>query len=637
MVREESALPLSRRKGVRPVSLASFEGGASLENGGVGMDVLGRPSSSINHARGSAFGLPRRETPPSHVLSSPPYNFRDARGYNPLIHPGVARVGLCEGDFLSHPSPFFKDVYCPQENVREEAYNRPLTLEPFAQEVNIQNGGSDEGCEMRLPGALGSKIRPERCVLQYLTGRPRYEVLRLRPGEAHFHLRSPPIRTCHSPLGIHKGYKAYQKVAKTPGYSDLVISGRFPNPSQFLQGGSRSHIYCDRSAAEARFGNKLGKVFPSPGEEIGIPGGHSRPRGNDFWASRSKDFEGFVSGDFSREPLPAEVRTGESHRVHKLCSKFSPFRQAFIKANTKVGEYPLVPTVTDPAGPCRRGAKRGFASMGKRDIPSFEGANKTSSTIHDLDDRCIRQGLGGYSAPTQDSRRVEPISGGKFHQLERVEGNSLFASTFPPIPPRKMFKPSGRQHVSPVLHQAPGNLGFRPLMGSFEGNSGVCSGTRNLVSPKTFEGSSQRPCGQGFSSLSNSHGMVFGQEDLSRALQRVGVPRDRHVCHQREHPVANIRVPMPRQIGLGGGCVYIRLERVGVTLLVSSTSAPGGNNPSLEGFQWGRVPDCTLLALAAMVPSSVREVPDQVPTSGGLPPITRDYPRDRTMVNLSDF
>ena len=86
---------------------------------------------------------------------------------------------------------------------------------------------------------------------------------------------------------------------------------------------------------------------------------------------------------------------------------------------------------------------------------------------------------------------------------------------------------------------------------------------------------------------------------------------------------------MPRQIGLGGGCVYIRLERVGVTLLVSSTSAPGGNNPSLEGFQWGRVPDSTLLALAAMVPSSVREVPDQVPTSAGIPPIAGNYPRDR--------
>ena len=194
------------------MSLASFEGGASLGNCRVGVEFLGRPSRNINHARGSAFRLCRRETPPPHVLSSPPYNFRDTRRYNSLVHSGVARFGLCKGDFLSHPSPFFKDVYSPQGNFRETSHFRPLPLKPFAKEEIIQNGRSDEGCEMCFSGSLGSEARPQRCILQHLAERSRFEIPRFRPGKEHFTLPSPSIQTLIDPLGIHKAQWAERLV-----------------------------------------------------------------------------------------------------------------------------------------------------------------------------------------------------------------------------------------------------------------------------------------------------------------------------------------------------------------------------------------------------------------------------------------
>ena len=135
-------------------------------------------------------------------------------------------------------------------------------------------------------GSLGSEARPQRCILQHLAERSGFEIPRFRPGKSHFHLPSPSIRTLHGPLGIHKGYEAYQEETKASGYSDLVVSRRFPNPSFLLQGGSGAHSYCNRSASEARFGNKLGKVFPSPNEEIGVLVDHSRPGKHDLWASR---------------------------------------------------------------------------------------------------------------------------------------------------------------------------------------------------------------------------------------------------------------------------------------------------------------------------------------------------------------
>ena len=569
----------------------------------------------------------RCPAPTSGYLSETSGHFRLPGESDLGLHSGLDSRWLCPGVFPSHSSTLFQDVFRSKGSYGPEAHNRSFGLKQAAQESQLQDGRPREGGKVSIPWVVGSQVGSEGCLPSFTPRLGSGKILRLCPGEEDLRFSGPPFWSFPCSMALHQSPKARKKGFTSFGDSDYLLSRRLPDFSQVSAGSVGARQDSHWAPTETGFPNKLEEVSSGPPTALGVSGGHSQSRRDDFFPPTGEGRASSFSRTILGKSLPKEIGVGIPCGFPQLHSGLPSLGKAMDEASTGVDEFSLISSRSSGVDSHGLRAQGGSPSLGRQGLPGVLRSDATGLPFSGPDDRRLHVGLGRGCCSSPGLRFLGSSSEGQVHQLVGVEGNPPVAAPFQTSSGGEMCVFEGGQYNSPRLHQEAGLSDLSRALGSLSRDFDLGLAVKYSPGPSAPARGLECLSRQGLSGVSGLNRVVSRPVDFRvplRGTWRSPSGPDGNLGKSQD---CTVRLSLSGRQGLWDRRLQLRLESMDLGLPVPSVPVAAGGCSAVGELQGQGVSDCSPLALSPLVLPPGREVSCQDSPQGGSPAVSVHFQR----------
>ena len=543
------------------------------------------------------------------------------------LYPQLVGEGICQRDPGTSTSLFLQDVYGPQTRRRSQTSNRPLRTQQATDSPKVQNGDSS----LHLQGSLNPRLgdhnglggrlfeSPRRSFLSKVSG---LHSLRSRSQKIQdFPVSGYAVRPFLSAMGIHKNNQASKEASSHSRHSSPHLSRRFPQCSSLqLTSRSTDQLHIPTSPI-ARLLNKPQEIRSSSKTDNRVPGCLLGPTGSHSFTHTSK--ERLHSSKVSTDHLvisPLQTSVRKSSWLPQLLSPVPPTRQASVDSYYTLDESLDFSCFQGPAGSSQSSSQEVTQSVVERRFSSVTSSHPHSSPLSRGHGRRLPLRLVRCTSPRSNKGRMASRTPPGIHELEGTSSHPFDSGPLCPPARRKDGHSLDRQLDSGSLHSSSGLSPFSKALVPYQRTLGFLSSPSHYVSSFSPPRGLKCHSRQGFKKRPNQHGMGSRPGLLPGDLLGDRNSPTGSVCYKAQYPTLRLHLPLPRPGSPPQGCLFPRLERLGINLSVSTlTMPPTGCLPSPH-LQRERLPDSPLLAISPLVRHAETQVsPQKAATPGTLP------------------
>ena len=524
-----------------------------------------------------------------------------------------------EGDKGKDSSVVFSSVHQSQEKRQVTPSDRPVRVEPHAEDSHFQNGNCFSDLQSSFRNSMGMLDRHRGCILPCADKLGLSQVSCLQAEGSDLRVPVPAFRPFSSTMGILQSNKTHQEETSLTPDLHILIPRRLYNLREIPDSSSRSIKDGSRSPSITGIQDKLDKIQLNSFTNGGISRRHVGPQVVDPVSSAGQTTRYHQQmSDISSKGHSISKGTGELDRRVELCRILHRLGKASSDSHHVVGQSQHAHSDQRRTGSTRLRFQGTSQDLDKSVIPQPSSSDASCQTDPLSDDGCLSGGLVRHPSSPEDHGQMEPHCTIIVNELEGTEGCPSSLVGVPCSAGRESSPTTLGQFHDCSMHQTSGfsetqtpsltDIGDPTILQKMAHQSPSCSPTGGL----------ECTGGSGIPSSPDCYGVVSRPDHLCI----VGVPgstsSNRPVCDQGKYSASPIHLSLPGPSGSGIRRIQHVVEPLDVHLPDASLELPRPSSFLPDGVSRDGGSCSSFLAFEGLVSPSSPQV------SEGLPPSSKE-------------